>query len=127
MPLLEKYDEFDVAAEAASTESTLALVGELKPDVVVIDIGQPGLDSIEATSQIAAVAPGTKVIVLLLSLERRHVVEMLKSGTSGYLLKDRAYEELVDAIREVIAGNIYLKSTSFGKGNRRRICPQTAD
>lgn len=113
--ILEKYHEFDVTAEADSTESTLALVGEHKPDVVVIDIGQPDMDRIEATSQIAAVDPGAKVIVLSLSYERRHVVGMLQSGTSGYLLKESAYEELVDAIREVIAGNIYLSPPVLGE------------
>ena len=82
---LEKHDEFIVTAEADSTENTLALVGELKPDVVIIDIGQADMDNIDATSQIVAVAPGTKVIVLSMSMERRHVVGMLKSGTSGYV------------------------------------------
>ena len=106
--LLEKYNEFDVAAEADSGESTITLAGEFKPDVVVMDTAMPGLDAIEATRRIIVEAPGAKVIALSLTLERRSAVAMLKAGTSGYLLKERAFEELVVAIHEVVAGNTYL-------------------
>jgi len=106
--LLEKYDEFDVAAEADSGESTVALAGEYKPDVVVMDMAMPDLNGSEATRRIIAQAPGAKVIALTMNLERRSAVEMLKAGTSGYMLKKTAFEELVDAIHEVIAGNTYL-------------------
>jgi two-component system response regulator NreC len=106
--LLEKYDEFDVAAEADSGECTVALAGVHKPDVVIMDMALPGLDGIEATRRICAEAPGAKVIALTMNLERRTVVEMLKAGTSGYLIKERAFEELVDAIHEVAVGNTYL-------------------
>lgn len=106
--LLEKYGEFEVAAEADSCESTVALTAEYKPDVVVIDTAMPGLNSIEATCRIIAQAPDAKVIALTMNLERRSAVEMLKAGTSGYVLKERAFEELVDAIREVVSGNTYL-------------------
>jgi len=106
--LLEKYDEFDVAAEADSGESTIALAAEFKPDIVVMDTAIPGLDGIEATRRIIAEAPDAKVIALTMSLERRSAVAMLKAGTSGYLLKERAFDELVDAIHEVVAGSTYL-------------------
>ncbi|HXE97903.1 MAG TPA: response regulator transcription factor [Dongiaceae bacterium] len=106
--LLEKFDEFEVAAEADSGESTIALTGEHKPDVVVMDIAMPGLDGTEATRRIIAKAPDAKVIALTMNLERRSAVEMLKAGTSGYVLKERAFEELVDAIREVVSGSTYL-------------------
>jgi DNA-binding NarL/FixJ family response regulator len=106
--LLEKYDEFKVTAEADSGENTVALTGEYKPDVVVMDTALPGLNGIETTRRIIAKVPGAKVIALTTDLEKRSVVEMLKAGTSGYMLKERAFEELVDAIREVVSGNIYL-------------------
>jgi two-component system, NarL family, response regulator NreC len=106
--LLEKYDEFEVAAEADSCESTVALTVEYKPDVVIMDVDMPGLSSIEATRKIIVVAPGAKVIALAMDLERSSVIEMLKAGTSGYLLKERVFEELVDAIHEVAAGSTYL-------------------
>src|SRR6185369_4731850 len=78
--LLEKFDEFEVAAEADSGESTIALTGEHKPDVVVMDIAMPGLDGTEATRRIIAKAPDAKVIALTMNLERRSAVEMLKAG-----------------------------------------------
>jgi DNA-binding NarL/FixJ family response regulator len=106
--LLEKYAEFHVAAEADNGESTIALAAEFNPDVVVMDTAMPGLDGIEATRRIIAEAPRAKVIALTMNLERRDAVEMLKAGTSGYLLKKSAFDELVDAIREVVAGNTYL-------------------
>ena len=106
--LLKEYDEFDVAAEADSCESTVALTLEYNPDVVIMDVAMPGLCSIEATRLIIDKAPGAKVIALTMDLERRSAVEMLKAGTSGYVLKESAFEELVDAIREVVSGNTYL-------------------
>ena len=112
--LLEKYDEFKVTAEADSGENTVALTGEYKPDVVVMDTALPGLNGIETTRRIIAKAPGAKVIALTTDLEKRSVVEMLKAGTSGYMLKARVFEELVDAIREVVSGNIYLSPPVIG-------------
>ncbi|MBC7963726.1 MAG: response regulator transcription factor [Steroidobacteraceae bacterium] len=112
--LLEEYDEFEVAAEADSCESTVALTGEYKPDIVVIDAAMPGLSSIEATRRIIAIAPDAKVIALTMDLERRSAVEMLRAGTSGYVLKESAFEELVDAIGEVVAGNTYLSPPVVG-------------
>jgi DNA-binding NarL/FixJ family response regulator len=73
-----------------------------------MDTAMPGLNDIETTHQIIAGAPGAKVIVLTMKLERRSAVAMLNAGTSGYMLMERAFEELVDAIHEVVAGNTYL-------------------
>jgi DNA-binding NarL/FixJ family response regulator len=112
--LLEKYDEFDVAAEADSGESTVALALKFKPDVVVMDVAIPDPNGIEVTRRIIAKAPGTKVIAMSMNLEKHSVVEMLKAGTSGYLLKESAHEELVDAIHEVVAGNIYMSPPVVG-------------
>jgi len=112
--LLEKYDEFDVAAEADSGESTVALASKYKPDVVVMHVAIPDLNGIEATRRIIGKVPGAKVIAMSMNLEKHSVVEMLKAGTSGYLLKESAHEELVDAIREVVAGNIYMSPTVVG-------------
>ena len=106
--LLEKYDEFHVAAEADSCESTITLTGEFKPDVVVIDDAMPGLNGIEATCRIIVEAHDAKIVALTMRPERRSAVAMLKAGTSGYLLKESAFEELVDAIRAVVDGNTYL-------------------
>lgn len=108
--LLEKYDEFEVTAWADNGANTVALTGEHKPDVVIMDTALPGLDGIEATRRIIAKAPGAKVIALTMSLEKCSVVEMLKAGTSGYVLMESAFEELVDAIHEVVSGSTYLST-----------------
>jgi len=113
--LLEKYDEFDVVAEADSGESTINLVSACKPDIVVMNAAMPGMNCSEATRQILAKAPGAKVIALAMSVDRGSVVEMLQAGTSGYLMKERACEELVDAIHEVVAGNTYLSPPVLGE------------
>lgn len=112
--ILEKYEEFDVTGEADSVESTVALVGKYKPDIVIMDTAMPGLKSIETTRQIINEVPDAKIIAMSMNLEKHSVVEMLKAGTSGYLLKDRACEELVDAIHEVVAGNIYMSPPVAG-------------
>lgn len=106
--LLEKYDDLEVTAWADNGENTVALTGEHKPDVVVMDTALPGLDGIEATRRIIAKAPGAKVIALTMSLEKSAVVEMLKAGTSGCVLMESAFEELVEAIHEVVSGSTYL-------------------
>jgi len=113
--LLEKYDEFALAAEADNSESTIALASECKPDIVVMNAGMPGMNCSEATRRIITEVPGVKVIALAKDVRKHHVVEMLQAGTSGYLLKERACEELVDAIHEVVAGNTYLSPPVLGE------------
>ncbi len=108
--LLEKYDDFEVVAEAGNGESTVVLTGEHKPDVVIMDVALPGLDGIETTRRIIDKAPGTKVIALTMNLEKCSVVEMLKAGTSGYVLMESAFDELVGAIHEVVSGSTYLSA-----------------
>ena len=106
--LLEKQPDFEVAAEADNGLNAVQLAKKLKPDIIIMDIGMPGLNGIEATRQIAAEAPSTKVIALSMHSDKRFVIEMLKAGASAYLLKDSASEELASAIRTVISGKPYL-------------------
>jgi DNA-binding NarL/FixJ family response regulator len=112
--LLEKYEEFDVACEAENGESAVALAHACKPDVVVMDVAMPDLSGTETANRIITKAPDAKVIALSMNLEKHTVMELLKAGTSGYLMKERACEELIDAIREVVAGNIYLSPSVVG-------------
>ncbi len=98
----------EVVGEAENGRKTVQLVQELLPDVVIMDIAMPDLNGIEATRQIIANTPGVKVIALSMHSDRRFMVEMLNSGASGYLLKDCAFEELINAIRAVVANRIFL-------------------
>jgi DNA-binding NarL/FixJ family response regulator len=86
----------------------LRLVQELKPQVVIMDISMPDLNGIEATRQMLAESPGVKVIALSMHSDSLFVLNMLKAGASGYLLKDCALEELTKAIRTVVRQKTYL-------------------
>jgi DNA-binding NarL/FixJ family response regulator len=106
--LLEKEADLKVVAEADNGRATVRLARELTPGVIIMDVAMPDLNGIEATRQIIAEMPATKVIALSMYADRRFVVNMLKAGASGYLLKDCAYEELIRAIRVVLAHKTYL-------------------
>jgi two-component system, NarL family, response regulator NreC len=106
--LLEKQQDFEVTAEAENGLEAVQLAKKLRPHIIIMDIGMPGLNGIEATRQIVADVPSVKVIALSMHSDKRFVIEMLKAGVCGYLLKDSASEELVSAIRTVLAGKPYL-------------------
>lgn len=106
--MLEKQHDMEVIAEAENGRTTVQLVGELLPDVVIMDIVMPDLNGIEATRQIIAKAPDVKVVALSMYSDRQFIIEMLKAGASGYLLKYCAFEELINAIKSVVTNQIYL-------------------
>jgi len=112
--LLEKESDLKVVGEAGDGQTSLDLVGELAPDVVVMDISMPDLSGIEATRQILAAHPGTKILTLSIHGEKRFVDDMLAAGATGYLLKESAPEELIDGIRAVRRGEVYLSAGITG-------------
>lgn len=107
-PLLERQREFSVVGEAADGRDLLALVETLRPDLIVLDVSMPGLNGVEAARRIREFDPAIRIIMLSMHAERRFVVESLKAGASGYLLKDDAFEELIRAIPRVMAGQVVL-------------------
>ena len=113
--LLDKEVDLEVVAESKDGRSAVQQAGELKPDVIVMDISMPDLNGMEATRQIVHRTPGTKVLALSMHSDRRFVEGMLKAGACGYLLKDCANEEFIRAIREVAAGRTYLSSAVAGQ------------
>lgn len=117
--LLEREEGWMVVAEAADGRSAVRLAAEKIPDVAVLDIGLPELNGIEAARQIVASGGGTRVVALSMHSHRRFVLEMLRAGASAYILKESAYEEVVRAIREALAGRLYLcpeLATDFIRG-----------
>src|SRR3954469_18954886 len=106
--MLNDESDMEVLAEAENGRRSIELVDELDPDIVVMDIGMPELNGIEATRRIVLDHPQTKVIALSMHSDRRFMAEILKAGAAGYLLKDGAFEELAGAIRTVIANKMYL-------------------
>jgi DNA-binding NarL/FixJ family response regulator len=109
--LLVAEADFDVVGEADDGRQAVVLARDLSPDVVVMDVGMPDLNGIEATRQILAERPATRVVALSMHTDRRFVGEMMRAGAVAYLAKDCAYEELATAIRAVTAGEVYLGRT----------------
>lgn len=107
--LIEEQSDIEVIAEAEDGHNTVRLVRELSPDVVIMDIAMQNLNGIESTRQIITHFPDTKVICLSMHSENRFIIEMLKAGAMGYLLKDCDPTELIDAIRKVTSNQIYLQ------------------
>lgn len=97
-----------VASEAANGEEALQLARQLRPDVVLMDLLMPGMDGITATEHIRRELPGTEVVVLTSALEDTQVIEAVRAGAIGYLLKDSHADELCRAIKAAAAGQVYL-------------------
>jgi DNA-binding NarL/FixJ family response regulator len=107
MVLLETAD-IEVIGEAGDGREAVRLAGELRPDVMVMDIRMPGMDGIEATRIIAARPGGPKVVVLTTFDDEEYVYGALRAGASGFLVKNMALEDIFGAIRVVAAGDALL-------------------
>src|SRR5689334_19779707 len=99
--LLELEDDIRVVGDAANGREALRRVRELEPDVVLMDIAMPELNGIEATVQIRQTCPSVRVLMLSMHASLEHVREALKAGAQGYLLKQSAGAEVVEAVRTV--------------------------
>ncbi len=106
--LMRPEADFEVVGEADNGRDAVRLAQKLMPDVVVMDIGMPDLNGVDATRRIRDTAPGVKVIALSMHRERSFVAEILKAGASGYVQKGCTFEELSAALRAVAAGHFYL-------------------
>ncbi|HEX6838878.1 MAG TPA: response regulator transcription factor [Polyangia bacterium] len=106
--LLSGEPDMEVVGQATDGLQVLPKVLELKPDVLVLDLMMPGLGGLEVARQMKERAPSTKVIVLSMHANDAYVVEALRNGASGYVLKQAEARALVDAIRAVSAGGRFL-------------------
>jgi DNA-binding NarL/FixJ family response regulator len=106
--LLEREPDIEVIGEANDGEEAVRLAKELKPDVAVLDIAMPKLNGIEATKQIREAHPSIAVLVLTAYDNDQYVFAILEAGAAGYLLKNVAGRQLIDAIRQVRAGQAVL-------------------
>ena len=113
--LLATEQDIEVIGEAADGEEAVAKCQELVPDVVVMDILMPGMNGIKATSRLAAECPATKVLVLSMYDDDEHVQQLLAAGAAGFVLKQATTDELVRAIREVVAGGLPLSPSIAAK------------
>lgn len=106
--LLDKEAGFKVVGDAPNGRDAIEVAKKLAPDIVVMDVGLPGLNGIEATRQIAEASPNANVIALSMHSDKRYVIQMLRAGAKAYLLKNCASDELVRAIRAVQNGETFL-------------------
>jgi DNA-binding NarL/FixJ family response regulator len=106
--LLDNQPDMEIVAEAGDGRATVELARKLSPDLIVMDTVMPDLNGIEATRKIMAENPAIKIIALSMHSDRQFVIEMLKAGAMGYMLKDCAFDELVYAINSVVNGHVYL-------------------
>jgi len=112
--LLEEQTDFRIVGEAGDGREAIDRVRTLSPDVVIMDITMPDFDGINATRQILSEVPSTKVIALSMHTGKRFVEDMLKAGAAAYILKKSVPEDLVNGIRMVIQGDIYLSPAITG-------------
>lgn len=112
--LLEKEPDLHIAAEVNNGREALAAAQAAPIDLAIMDVSMPGLNGIEATRKLLDLNPRMKVIGLSMHTDRRFVSEMLKAGAVGFVSKDSAFEELVQAIRAVEGGQVYLSPSAAG-------------
>lgn len=106
--MIRQQKDMEVAGEADNGRTTVALAKQLSPDIVLMDISMPDLNGVDATQQIVTLSPAPRVIALTGHTDRRAVIDMLRAGASGYFLKNAPPNELIEAIRTVSQGKIYL-------------------
>jgi DNA-binding NarL/FixJ family response regulator len=106
--VLNRESNMEVVGEADNGLVAIRLAQELRPDVVVMDVSMPELNGLKATERLKTQRPDTKILILTRHADSSYVQQLLRSGASGYVLKQSASEELVRAIRRVVAGQTYL-------------------
>lgn len=106
--ILDESEDMEVVAEAQSGEDALRLAGELRPDVVLMDVSMPGIGGLEATRKLVHFLPEVRIIALSVHKEDPFPGRLLEAGAMGYLTKDCAAEEIIKAVRTVFAGEHYI-------------------
>ncbi|MBD3216734.1 MAG: response regulator [candidate division Zixibacteria bacterium] len=106
--LLGEYEEFKVVGEASNGREAIGMVEELKPDIVIADIGMPILNGLETVRQLSAHHENVKSIMLSMYINDEYVKQALLAGVYGYILKESAFEELIWALKAVVMGEHFL-------------------
>jgi DNA-binding NarL/FixJ family response regulator len=106
--VLEERPEWQVVAEAGDGREAVRLAEQFKPDVCVLDVAMPLLNGVEATRQIARRVPATRILVLSMYSDEAYVAQILQAGAAGYILKDSADVDLIQAVSEVARGKSFF-------------------
>ncbi|HEX6535464.1 MAG TPA: response regulator transcription factor [Gemmatimonadaceae bacterium] len=115
--------DIEVVGEASNGREAIALAQRLHPDVVVMDLSMAEMDGIAATKALAAANEGPRVLVLTMHAEEEYLVPLLEAGASGYLVKSAADRELVDAVRTVARGELFVRPAAarvLAKGVKKK-------
>jgi len=112
--LIQADAEIEVVGQATNGLAALSLVREMRPDVAVVDLSMPGLNGIALAKRLREECPSVRVVILTLHDDRAHVNQALQAGVHGYALKRSALENLIQAIRAVSAGGLYLDPAIAG-------------
>jgi two-component system response regulator NreC len=108
--LLEAEPGFQLVGETGDGLEAVQLAQRLQPDVAVLDLMMPSINGLEATRQISDCCPKTHIIILSMHADEGYVLESLRNGAAGYVLKDSSADDLARAVREVVAGRRYLSA-----------------
>jgi len=106
--VLEDEPDLQIVGEATNGEEALHLASQLQPDIILLDIGMPGIDGIEVTRRLRRLSPQTQALILTVYEDERLLSEAIQAGASGYVIKRALEEELLSAIRAVSRGDMYI-------------------
>lgn len=106
---LDTQPDMQVVAEARTGEEAIILARQERPDIIIMDITMEGMDGLEATRRIKMISPECRILALTVHADKQYFFEMLAAGAEGYVTKQAAAEDLVDAIRSLAAGHVYLQ------------------
>ena len=112
--MLDKESGMEVVAEAKNGREAVSMAEQLRPDILIMDISMEGLNGIDATRALVAKGLGTRVIALSMHADKRFVAGMFEAGAMAYLLKECSYDELLEAVHQVMSGRTYLCSMISG-------------
>ncbi len=114
---------FDCVGDVGTGEEAVAGTAELRPDVVLLDLGLPDMDGLEVLRRLGEAAPGVRVVVLTMHAEEEYVLQALAAGADGYVLKVAEPEAVVEAIRRAIKSELYLDPAVAAPVARRALAP----
>ncbi len=109
--LIDATEGIRVVGEASDGQDCLRQIGELLPDVAVLDVAMPGLTGIEVARRLEKIAPRTRVLILTMHADTYYAVEALKAGATGFMLKEESFDMLIDGIKSVAEGRISVSPT----------------
>jgi two-component system, NarL family, response regulator NreC len=125
--LLNSEPDMQVIGEAADGDAALSLAEKLHPDVLLADISMPGASGIEIARVMPSISPGTRVLIISMHEDQGLVGEAMAVGAAGYLIKRAAGEELIDAVRTVARGDVYLSADLAKQSQEAASEPSASD